>query len=192
MPDKFAGNQTLLLCLALLISLALPLTAAAQEAERVVEKTSRKPTPLKVKVIKTKKGEVPLGKKFVDSDEDWFNGLSIVLENVSGKTVTYVGVGFLFPRQAGDAGKAPPLYKSLSYGHHPSAPSEATVGVRPLSLKPSQRITVKVSESDYFEIRNNLTRLEYAYNIRTIKFNLQEVYFNDGSGWVSGTWLPYI
>lgn len=191
MPAKFTRNKTLLLCLALLINLTLALRAAAQESERVVEKTSRKPTPLKVKVIKTKKAEVSLGKKFVDGDEDWFKVLSIVLENISGKTVTYVGVGFLFPRQVEDVGKAPPLYKSLFYGHHPNAPSEVTAKVQPLSLKPGETITVKVSEPDYFEIRNNLARLQYADNIKTIKFNLQEVYFDDGSGWVAGTWLPH-
>lgn len=109
MPAEFARHRTLLLCLGLVITLTLPLKAAAQEAERVVEKTSRRPTPLKIRVVKTKKGEVMLGKKFVDSDEDWFKGLSIVLENVSDKTVTYVGVGLLFPRQPGDEGKPPPV-----------------------------------------------------------------------------------
>jgi hypothetical protein len=190
MLATFAHYKTLLLCLTLLINLTLPLKAAAQEAERVVEKTSRRPTPLKVKVVKTKKGEVALGKKFVDSDEDWFKGLSIVLENVSGKTVTYVGAGFLFPRQDGDAEEVPPLYRDLRYGVHPEAPEAVAVRTQPLTLKPGEEIVVTLPAPEYFEVREDLSRLEYPRSIKAIKFHLVEVYFDDGSGWVVGTWLP--
>lgn len=189
MLATFAHYKTLLLCLTLLINLTLPLKAAAQEAERVVEKTSRRPTPLKVKVVKTKKGEVALGKKFVDSDEDWFKGLSIVLENVSGKTVTYVGAGFLFPRQDGDVGKAPPLYRELRYGVHPEAPEAVAVRTQALALRPGEKITVALLDPDYFEVREDLSQLEYPHSIKAIKFHLVEVYFDDGSSWGVGTWF---
>ena len=158
--------------------------------ERIVEQLRRKPTPFKVKNIKTKKGEFLLGQKLVDTD-DWFNGLSVVLENISGKTVIYIGAGFLFPRQSGEVGKAPPLYKSLSYGHHPSAPGGAIPSTQPLALKPGERFTITLSAVDYDEVTTRLKRLEYAQSINLIKFNLAEVYFSDGTGWAAGTWLDH-
>lgn len=156
--------------------------------ERVVEKLSRKPAPLKIKVVKTKKGEFTSGQKFIDG-EDWFRGLSVVLQNISGKTITYIRAGFLFPRRSGEVGKDPPLYKSLSYGHHPDAPDEAVLNIPPLALKPGERIVITLSDSDYSEVTTNLKRLEYTHTIKAIKFNLEEIYFDDGTGWAAGTWF---
>lgn len=186
------------LSVSLLIITLLPVAAIAQPIqkqivngkERSVENLRRKPTPFKVKKIKTKKGDLLLGQKRVDAD-DWFNGLSVVLENISGKTVVYIGAGFLFPRQNGEAGKPHPLYKSLSYGHHPSAPREAILNTQPLALKPGESFTVTLSSVDYDEVTIVLNRLEYVKSIKLIKFNLEEVYFSDGTGWAAGTWLDH-
>jgi hypothetical protein len=156
-----------------------------KEEERTVEKLSRKPAPLKIKLIKTKKGEFSLGKKFV-AGEDWFKGLSIVLENISGKTITYISAGLLFPRQTKEAGKAPPLYKSFYYGQHPDAPG---VPAQSLALRPGDSLTLTLSDADYYKVTANLERLEYTHSIKTIKFNLQEIYFDDGTGWAAGTWF---
>jgi hypothetical protein len=162
---------------------------SSQEKERSVEKLWRKLAPLKIRTVKTKKGEVLLGKKFVDND-DWFQGLSVVLENISGKTITYIEAGFLFPRQVGDAGKAPPLYKSLRYGLHPDDSEASAINNQPLALKHGEKIAVTLFDPDYLEIMDDLTQLEYAYSIKTVKFNIQEVYFEDGTSWVAGTWFP--
>lgn len=156
--------------------------------ERIVERLSRKSAPFKIKHIKTKKGEFALGQKLVDED-DWFNGLSVVLENTSGKTVIYIRAGFLFPRQNEEVGNAPPLYKSFSYGRYPSPPEGAVLTAQPLALRPGERFTVTLSEDDYHEVAAGLRRLEYDQSIKTLKFNLEEVYFGDGTGWAGGTWL---
>lgn len=162
----------------------------ASSKERTVERLSRKSAPFKVKHVKTKKGEFSLGQKLVDED-DWFNGLSVVLENTSGKTIIYIRAGFLFPRQNGEVGKAPPLYKSLSYGRYPSAPEGVALNAQLLALRPGERFTVTLSEDDYREIVDTLQRLEYDRSIKSIKFNLEEVYFDDGTGWAGGTWLDH-
>jgi hypothetical protein len=156
--------------------------------ERVVEKVWRRPTPFKVKNIKTKKGEFLLGQKLIDED-DWFNGLSVVVENISNKTVIYIGAGFLFPGQNRETGKSLPLYKSLSYGHHPGAPGQALTNSQPIALKPGESFTVTLTNADYEEIKTNLKRLEYSQSVKSIKFYLMEVYFSDGTGWAGGSWL---
>ena len=180
------------LCVALLFVIILPVAVSAvQGQDRVVSKMWRKPAPLKLKVIKTRKGEFKLGQKIVDGD-DWFKGLSIVLENVSGKTITYVGVGLLFPRDAVVLGKTPPLYHRLMYGHHPKAPEAALLNVPPLALKPGESITIALSDSDYSWITNNWRQLESNRSINDIRLHLYEIYFEDGAGWVVGTWYPNI
>lgn len=112
-----------------------------------------------------------------------------MLENVSGKTVIYVGAGFLFPGRSKESGKSLPLYKSLMYGHHPSAPEEATLNTKPLELRPGETFVVTLSNADYDEVTALLKRLEYPQSIKAIKFHLMEVYFSDGTGWAGGSWL---
>jgi hypothetical protein len=161
---------------------------AAQEQDRVVSKMWRKPAPLKLRVIKTRKGEVKLDQKFADGD-DWLKSLSIVLENVSGKTITYVEVGLLFPRDAEVLGKTPPLYHTLMYGHHPKAPAAALLNVPPLALKPGESITIALSDFDYSYITDNWRKLEPSRSIKDIRLHLYEIFFNDDTGWRVGHWL---
>lgn len=163
--------------------------ASLQEEERVVEKLSRKQAPLKIGTIKRKRGEAFLGKKFTDR-EDWFQGLSFVMENTSGKTIVYIRGGFLFPRQIIMEKQSPPLYNSFHYGLSPFAPEEDGSDAPRLALKPGETITITLSDSDYNEITANLRRLEYTHSIKVIKFNLEEIFFDDGTSWAAGKYFP--
>jgi hypothetical protein len=159
--------------------------------ERVVEKMSRKLAPLEVRFVKTRKGEFQIGQKFTD-DGNWFQGLSVVLENISKKTIIYVEAGFLFPRESDEVGKAPPLYKTLFYGRHPHAPISANLNIQPLVLKSGEKITFTLSDIDSSEVKSNLRQLDYSHSVKTMKFNLSEIYFEDGTGWVAGTWFDHV
>lgn len=148
----------------------------------------RKPAPLKLRIIKTGKGEIKLDEKFADGD-DWFKSLSIRMENVSGKTVTYVSVGLLFPRDAQVLGKTPPFYYTLFLGHHPKASATALLNVSPLALKPGESVTIALSDSDYSYITNNWRQLEPNRSIKDIRLHLYEIFFDDNTGWRVGHWL---
>jgi len=164
-------------------------SADLQEEERVVEKLSRKQAPLHIRAIKRKRGEAFLGEKFTDR-EDWFHGLSFVMDNISGKTIVYIRGGFLFPRKTQLKNQAPPLYHSFRYGLPTFVPEGAGSNEQELVLKPGERITFTLSASDYDEITTNLRRLEYTHSIKVIKFNLEEIFFDDGTSWVAGTYFP--
>src|SRR2546421_1064138 len=99
---------------------------AKQVEDRVITKLRRIPLPVNIKVVKTKKGDVAIGEKF-PSEDDWFKQLTISVENTSGKTIIYIGGGFLFPNTENQEGgqAAPPLYHRFMYGHHPLAPVDA-------------------------------------------------------------------
>lgn len=186
---------SLCLSLILLITLLSPPNVAqlqnqtTRDDEKSVQDTVwRNPSPLKIKFAKTKKGEFLPGQKFADG-EDWFQGLTIVLENTSDKMITYIGGGLLFPRQDGKVEKTRPFYKSFSYGQHPYAPNRVNLNVKHLLIKPREGIAVTLSEFDYFEVRSTLKKLNFANTVKTIKFYLSEIYFDDGTGWASGTWF---
>lgn len=191
------------LCLAALALAALFLTSSLppsgiaqqpseqsnQDEERVIEKLWRKPAPLEVMQIKTGSGNFALGQKF-KGDDTWYQSISIVLENTSKKRIVYVGAGFLFLRPRGEEEKGPPFYQQVFYGRHPHAPIEGNLRVQPLSLEPDERITISLADSDSSgKIKATLRQLKYAQSIKLIKLNLEEIYFDDGSAWVAGTWF---
>jgi hypothetical protein len=60
-----------------------------QEEERIIEQHSFSNEPVKLTAARTKKGAVKIGKEFND-ETDWFKGLKVIVENVSGKPVTSV------------------------------------------------------------------------------------------------------
>jgi hypothetical protein len=164
-------------------------SASLQEEERVVEKLSRTPGPLRIGAVKRKRGEVVLGKKFTDR-EDWFQRLSFVMENTSGKTIVYIRGGLLFPRQAEMNKQDPPFYHSFSYGFPPVVPQGAGAHEQPIALKPGETITFTLPDSAFDEINTHLRRLEYTHSIKAIKLNLEEIFFDDGTSWAAGTYFP--
>jgi len=148
---------------------------------------SRNQAPLKIGTMKRKRGEIVLGKKFTDR-EDWFQGLSVVMENVSGKTIVYVRGGFLFPRRVVMKDQAPPLYHSCRFGLPPFIP-EGADPAQQFILKPGETITFTLTDSEYSKITANLIRLEYAHSINVLKFNLEEIFFDDGTSWAAGKYF---
>ncbi len=186
------------LCLTTLISASLfpfsgiaqqPPEQSNQDEERVVEKLWRKPAPLEVMQIKTGSGNFALGQKFA-GDEAWFQTISVVLENTHNKKIVFVGAGFLFPRPQGEEGKPPPFYHQVFYGRHPRDLGASNSKIQPLALEPGERISIKFSDSgSHAQVKATLRELQYASSIKLIKLNLEEIYFDDGTAWVAGTWL---
>lgn len=66
----------------------LPVSGTTQTQDRTVTKFRKLAMPVEVKAVKTKKGSFKLGQAISD-DDDWFDGLAISIENVSGKTIIY-------------------------------------------------------------------------------------------------------
>jgi hypothetical protein len=163
--------------------------AAIQEQDRVVNKLRRIPLPVKIKVVKTKKGDVGLGQKF-PGDDDWFKQLSISIENISGKTIIYIGGGFLFPNQALQPGEqaSPPLYHDFMYGRHPLAPEGALPPDAGISIKPGEVFNLTLSDDEFSSVKGKLKRLGYPASIKEISVNIEEIYFDDGTAWSGGGW----
>jgi hypothetical protein len=163
-------------------------TAPQQSTDRVVTKLSRKELPVKVKTLKTKKGVEELEKQF-DGEDDWFNGLTIKVENISGKTITYLAGGFLFPRLAKDVqADSPPRYHRFMYGRYPQAPSDSALSSQLISIKPGETLDISILQSEYDSIRQQLNDLGYPVSIREISINIEEIYFDDGTAWIVGSW----
>src|SRR5205085_7679817 len=104
-----------------LITTTLPkMVIAGQSQDRVITKLRDKPLPVDIKTVKTKKIVAEIGRNFL-ADDDWLKELTISIENTSGKTIIYIGGGFLFPKSTQQGAGAPPLYHRFMYGLNPLA-----------------------------------------------------------------------
>jgi hypothetical protein len=145
--------------------------------------------PVEIKSVKTKRGTVELGKNFPEED-DWFDGLTVSIKNTSGKTIIYLGGGFLFPRPEDEPSQqaAPPRYQRFMYGRHPLLSDDALQTIEPINVKPGEIFSVTISGEEYGAIRQRLKELGYSASVKEINFNVEEIYFDDGTGWSVGSW----
>ena len=163
--------------------------AAKQEQDRIVNKLRRITFPVNIKTVKTKKGGVELGQKF-PGDDDWFKQLSISVENTSGKTIFYIGGGFLFPNKELQPGEQapPPLYHRFMYGYHPLVPEGARPPDAGISIKPGETFNLTLSDEEFPSVKRKLEGLGYPGSIKEISVNIEEIYFDDGTAWIAGSW----
>jgi hypothetical protein len=186
-------TTVLSICILGLLSILLPATgtiAFSQDTQdRVVTKLRQTSIPVDIKVIKTKKGTFEMGRNFPDED-NWFDRLTVSVKNTSGKIIIYLSGGFLFPRPKDEVIEqaAPPRYHRFMYGRHPLAPEDTSQTIQPISIKPGETFNVTISEGDYVSIKQRLKELDYTASIKEINFNIEEIYFADGTGWRVGNW----
>lgn len=166
---------------------------ASQDGERVVDKQAFANEPVKIRAIKTKKNgvikEIGAGKKFNDTD-DWLRGLTVNVENISGKSINFVSVLIVYARdKADETSNGAPFGDFISYGVSPFKPSSAPAQMQVIPAGGSVELTL--SESAYDENNIALKNLKYKKSVRRIELTVDEVGFEDGTAWSKGQyWRP--
>jgi hypothetical protein len=172
----------------LLYSLLPVAKSLSQEQSRVLEKwPSYSGEPLSLMTIKNRKGIIELDKIFSD-DDNWFKELTVSVKNVSGKDITYVGIGLRFIRPENQSGE-PPLGYTLSYGNRLAALKRLAPPIEFRSNLEHNGIDIKLLDHEYDSIKTMLEKLGYPPHIKKINIYVEEVFFSDGTGWASGTWF---
>jgi hypothetical protein len=157
-----------------------------QEEERIIEQQSFSNEPVKLTAARTKKGAVKIGKKFND-ETDWFKGLKVIVENVSGKPVTYIRVGITFPRPKNEeTTEGYPYGESLEYGVNPYSPEAAEMSNQTKAVAPGKSIELVMPDEAYSGTKALLKELKFPDNIKRIELMIEAVGFEDGTVWNGG------
>jgi hypothetical protein len=155
---------------------------AVPPQERIVRYIGVPDEPVRISAARTQAGALLAGRKF-QGDDNWFKGLSLIVTNLSGRTITYVGVGVSFPRPEEGAGAAgPPLSHTISYGASPLLPRGA-VTKPPRPIGPGETLTVGLSDEWFAALKGALKNLKYPDAVRQIELRLEDVGFADGTRW---------
>jgi hypothetical protein len=160
---------------------------AQQEKERVITNQQKRNDPVKVTLVKTKKGIVKAGKGFAGDDE-WFKGLTIRLGNFSGKTITYISIELSFPRDETQKQK-PPLSYPISYGRIYTDLNDPSLTDEFRPIPAGDIISITLSDTHYGSIKSTLAQIEYPTSIKKIRLRVEEVQFEDGMVWTAGAWF---
>jgi hypothetical protein len=139
-------------------------------------------SPIEIPSIDVKGKSIKLGEKF-DGREDWLNGLSLKIKNVSDKVVVYVGLYLDFPetKATGNIMSFP-----LSFGQNPISPMISGESQR---LLPNEIVSLSLSAQEYTHLKNFIERRQRFSNIRKADVRLTIIAFEDGSVWSNGSWM---
>ena len=166
----------------------LPLLAFAQQQERLIDKESWRNEPIKILKLKTRDKTIELGKKF-EEDDDWLYGLTVTVQNDSGKAIARIDIELIFPRRGGSSTPETAYYAAhLIYGKDPADVSPQEV----LKLVlPGEKVDVKLLEVNVPSIMKDLEKLRYEQPVKLARIMLRAVTFVDGSMWAGDGELLY-
>lgn len=191
--SRYLKRFSLITVLIFLGILTITYGSPIQEQERTVTKLETPKDPVKIALVKTKKGAVEIDRKFMGED-DWFKGLTVRVKNTSGKAITYLRVGLSFPRDKSyiladprDPMQTVPYSHSIGYGgRQVYMPDSPPLGLPPIA--PGENVDLELSDREYQDVRIALAQLNYPASIKKIEVRPEVVYFEDGMFWQAGGW----
>lgn len=162
--------------LALLITLCFSFSVSAQyDSSRVLSPMAVGTSPVDIVGIKVKGRAVEPNRKFL-AEEDWLNGLTFTLKNVSDKPISYVDVELLFPARAGS--QVDGALFELRYGVKPILPNNSDVGNRPKSILPGATLDLTLSEAEVQGVVSILlSHAGISSNVESVTYCVGTVFF---------------
>jgi hypothetical protein len=134
---------------------------------------------VKILKLKTKNKNIELGRKFLEED-DWLNGLTVTVQNISEKAIARIEIGLAFPPPKGSPPEKPHLLIPMGFGREPEiSPAGA---VQKLVL-PGESVEIKLPDANVLGIKAGLEQLGYPEKIAQVEISVKSVTFVDGSEW---------
>jgi len=170
-------------CALLLPTFQVSSQQAPQRHRIIDDKYSYSDCPIKIVGIETNRHPVTLKESFSD-DDDWLRGLTIRIENTSGRVLTHVGIAIHFDRPPDQADPTGALWE-LSYGispfsFKPNAPIPATQ-VR--LIQPGEKVSIALSDVEYDALKSFLNDIKLPLSLERIHISVYTIGFADGTAW---------
>lgn len=156
----------------------------AQEVQtRFIGKQPSDNEPFKITKITAKGSEVTLGKSFMSTD-DWLDGLTIEVENTSGKPIKALGIHVYLSSQT----SVSTYLMSLRYGLSGDDLLGEDFNPSPQpSILPGDKVKLVFSHKQYERVQRLLLTNPSYGNPTKAEMVLRNTYFEDGSLWDQGT-----
>jgi hypothetical protein len=121
----------------------------------------------------------------VTAGEDWLNGLTFKVKNISNKNIVFIYVSLLFPEAKAITGTL--FAFDLRYGADPRLEAASTTE-KP--IKPEEEAEFVVSDASYQNLKRGIeTRITPIKNINSVQIDVVRVIFDDDSAWATGSFM---
>lgn len=121
----------------------------------------------------------------VAEEEDWLNGLTFKIGNISKKKIVFIYVEMLFPETKIVLGN--PFAFDLRYGADPRL-NDTPATEQP--VEPGKEAEFVVSGESYQKLKRIIeTRITPIRNINSVQINILRVVFDDETAWATGSFM---
>lgn len=177
----------------ILISSIVPVVGfARQPGQRMVSQYPLEPgmqSPLEVVSVRVKGETVEPGRPLAGGD-DWLEGLTISVKNVSDKPISFIDVRLLFPTSAGDGRKSIGLLGMLRYGCWQGGGGVAPYAVGSCKeIMPGQTQDMELTGETYKRLVGTMARLGVRVPVESVQFEIDTVAFDADMEWSRGLLL---
>lgn len=166
--------------LVLLLNSVAHSDAQIKQVERVIEKFAVRNEPLEISEMRSKTNKITLGKEFPSGD-NWLEGMTFTLKNVSGKALRRAELELEFPEVQMENRM---LLLSIHYGQIPDLPDADSVDM-PV-VQPHQTFELKFDDSTYAAVSQRASANQGS--ITKVRVLISTVYFTDGTAWRHAFW----
>jgi hypothetical protein len=158
---------------------------AGQGRERILVLNDDFNSPVKIKAVKAKGRLIKTDKKF-SADDDWFEGLTAIVVNNTGKEILSISIDVWLLRPEEQA-QEPGYVHNLEYNIDPLwfKPGEEYQTDKP-PVPTGSAVEITLSTDAYYRIKFTLSELGYPSSHQSIKIRISSVGFSDGTVWRSG------
>jgi len=157
--------------------------AQGKKEDRMITKYSWRNEPIEISNLRVK-GRVAKLDAVFEEDEDWLDGLTVTVKNISNKTVDYIELNLEFPAPDHSAPE-PESVDHLLYGTYPQLPGQE---VTPHPDQPPLQAGAKADLvlTDYEGLRDFLVQTKKSTSVKQIQISISEVIFDNGTKWSGG------
>ena len=118
----------------------------------------------------------------VAAGEDWLNGLTFKVKNISSKNIVYIYVSLFFPETKAITANVVAFH--LRYGADPRLEAASTTE-KP--IKPEEAAEFVISDAFYQNLKRGFgTKITPIRNINAVQIDVLRVVFDDDTGWATG------
>lgn len=151
--------------------------------KEVIEQIKVEEEPVKIVSIVIEEREINLAEQFTKK-EDWFKGLKIKVENLSGKTIIYLSIDLSFRRpkdlKTNNYMESLPFNQLIEYGKRDAALKGDNSTVQFLN---GNIENISLSEGASQTLQSNLLQLGYPDKFSGVQIRIKEVIFDDNTVW---------
>lgn len=154
-----------------------------QQGKRVIQRLRNPNQPVEIIELSTH-GKVTKLNKEIDVGDEWLDGLSWKIENISNKIILSIDLVVMLPDTEGPG--QPILAFPMHYGANSPGARHHGTGQ---PLEPNDIIDMTISEELYRNIKPHIESRIPLKNLKNLQITLDLIVFNDDTAWSSGEYL---